>query len=47
MNTLIMGIGIGLIIGWTLAVTYIYYSQKKLLGNRWDEFNELLNKRFR
>ena len=46
MNDLILGIGIGWLIGWTLAITFVKTTQKKLLGDRWNEFNELLNKRF-
>ena len=44
MNELLFGIGIGWLTGWTLAVTFIKYTQKKILGNRWKEFNDLLNK---
>lgn len=43
MNMLMIGFGLGIISGWTGAITYVYYSQKKLLGNRWNEFNDLLN----
>lgn len=40
----IVYVGIGFIIGWTGAVTFIKLTQKKLLGDKWEEFNKILNK---